>query len=215
MDRESRANVPALAPPGAGLPRLELMIMRLVFAWLRCCSTRERTTRLFRRERGTILRLASQCDPESGSRPVLIDRLCGMEDSSRFWSVFMVVDHLRIVNRGISEVIRLLGRGQTPARQLRIADVKPRPETDQEVTGEFEQACARFERHAAELPDLRTAHRYAHPWFGPLNAAGWHFLVSWLGRAVASPLPLTFPSLRIATTGLRIWPLSSSERRLG
>jgi hypothetical protein len=159
MDRESRANVPALAPPGAGLPRLELMIMRLVFAWLRCCSTREQTTRLFRRERGTILRLASQCDPESGSRPVLIDRLCGMEDSSRFWSVFMVVDHLRIVNRGISEVIRLLGRGQTPARQLRIADVKPRPETDQEVTGSSNKPAR---ASSATPPSFRTS--------GPLTA---------------------------------------------
>ncbi|MGB7792191.1 MAG: DinB family protein [Terrimicrobiaceae bacterium] len=176
MNAEIREGIPVLAPPGAGLPRLELIIMRLAFGWLRRRQTREQAAELFRRERDVILRLASRCDPESASRPVLIDRLRGMEDSSRFWSVFMVIDHLRIVNRGISEVIRLLGRGQTPARQLRIADVKPRPLADQKVTGEFEQACARFERHAAKLSDLRTALRYAHPWFGPLDASGWHFL---------------------------------------
>ena len=176
MSAEIRGDMPVVGPPGAGLPRLELIIARLVFGWLRRRNTREQAAEVFRREREVILRLASRCDPESGSRPVLIDRLRGMEDNSRFWSVFMVVDHLRIVNGGISKVILLLGRGQTPERQLRIADVKPSPHADQEVIGEFEQACARFERHAAKLSDLRTALRYAHPWFGPLDASGWHFL---------------------------------------
>jgi DinB superfamily len=168
--------MPTLDPPGAGLPRLELMVVKLLLGWQQRRTTRGQAAKLFAREREVVVRLASRCDPESGSRPVLIDRLRGMEDNSRFWSVFMVIDHLRIVNGGISEVIRLLGRGQTPERQLRIADVKPSPQANQEVTGEFEQVCVLFERRAAALPDLRTAHRYAHPWFGLLDAAGWHFL---------------------------------------
>jgi hypothetical protein len=176
MSPPTREDMPTLDPPGAGLPRLELMVVKLLLGWQQRRTTRGQAAKLFAREREVIVRLASRCDPESASLSVLIDRLRGMEDNSRFWSVFMVIDHLRIVNGGISEVIRLLGRGQTPERQLRIADVKPSPQANQEVTGQFEQACVRFERRAAELPDLRTAHRYAHPWFGPLDAAGWHFL---------------------------------------
>jgi hypothetical protein len=28
----------------------------------------------------------------------------------------------------------------------------------------------------AAIPNLKTTARYAHPWFGPLDAAGWHAL---------------------------------------
>jgi hypothetical protein len=176
MEIQTRKSIPKLAPPGAGLPWLELIILRLVFGFLRRRTTREQAAALVAEERDVILKLARRCDPESGSRCVLIDRLRGMEDSSRFWSVFMTLDHLRIVNRAISEVIRLLGRGQIPARQVSIADLKPSPQADQSVIVEFEKSCERLERRASELPDLRTAQRYAHPWFGPLDAAGWHFL---------------------------------------
>jgi hypothetical protein len=173
---QAAKNMPKLAPAGAGLPWPELIVIRLGFGWLRRRTTRAQAAALVVEERDTILKLTSQRDLESGSCPVLIDRLCGMEDSSRFWSVFMTLDHLRIVNLAISEVIRLLGRGQIPARQVRIADVKPSPQADHSVVGEFEQSCNRIERRASELPDLRTAHRYAHPWFGALDASGWHFL---------------------------------------
>jgi hypothetical protein len=176
MSIRTPKSVPKLAPPGAGLPWLELIIMRLGFGWLKRRTTREQATTLLVEERDAILKLASQCDTESGSRPVLIDRLPGMEDSSRFWSVFMTLDHLRIVNLAISEVIRMLRRGEIPARQVRIADLKPNPQADHSVVGEFEQSCKCVEQRASELPDLRTAHRYAHPWFSPLDASGWHFL---------------------------------------
>jgi len=26
---------------------------------------------------------------------------------------------------------------------------------------------------------LRTALKYKHPWFGPLDAAGWHTMAAW------------------------------------
>ena len=30
----------------------------------------------------------------------------------------------------------------------------------------------------AAVKDLNTSARYAHPWFGPLDAAGWHALAA-------------------------------------
>ena len=29
-----------------------------------------------------------------------------------------------------------------------------------------------------KIPDLRTAQSHRHPWFGPLDAAGWHALTA-------------------------------------
>ncbi|MBX3389322.1 MAG: hypothetical protein KF691_07680 [Phycisphaeraceae bacterium] len=39
---------------------------------------------------------------------VLIPRLRGLEDSSRYWSVWMMLDHLRIVNSQVAMVIASL-----------------------------------------------------------------------------------------------------------
>jgi hypothetical protein len=168
--------MPHLAPPGAGLPWLELRIARLIFGWQQRRTTREEAAALFAKERGTVLELAGRCDPENGSVRVLIDRLRGIEDSSRFWSVFMTLDHLRIVNLAASEAIRLLGIGQVPKREARTADVKPDARADHRVVAHFERSCERVARCAAAVSDLRTVRRYGHPWFGSLDAAGWHFL---------------------------------------
>lgn len=47
-------------------------------------------------------------EEDHGAIPVLIDRVVGIEDSSRYWSVFMVLDHLRIVDEGMTQIIQAL-----------------------------------------------------------------------------------------------------------
>ncbi len=107
-----------LAPPGAGLPKPEWFIARLIFGWFRRARSRGDLAAMFEEERERILLLAGSCDPANGTRRTLIKRLPGLEDSSRDWSVFMTLEH------------------------------------------------------------LRTAARYRHPWFGPLDAAGWHAMAA-------------------------------------
>ena len=137
-------------------------------------ATRRSAAARFSREREAILRLARGCDPEQGARRVLIPQPRGLEDSSRYWSVFMTVDHLRIVNQGTAEVITQLSRGEAPARASSTADVKPVAGADATVIEAFERACDHFEQCVAAVENLRTEVRYAHPWFGPLDAADWH-----------------------------------------
>jgi hypothetical protein len=153
---------------------MELIIARLILGWQRRRATRQSAAARFGRERDIILNLARGCDPEMGARRVLIPRPRGLEDSSRYWSVFMTLDHLRITNQGAAEVITLLGRGELPARALSIADLKPAPGADATAVGAFERACDHFERCVAAVDNLCRKARYAHPWFGPLNAADWH-----------------------------------------
>jgi hypothetical protein len=99
-----------------------------------------------------------------------------MLDRSGYWSVFMTVDHLRIVNLGIADAIRLLGQGQVPERRANTATVKPSPEAEMSVVDDFELSCKLIERCAGRVTDLKTKARYDHPWFGPLDASGWYFL---------------------------------------
>ncbi|HTL69091.1 MAG TPA: hypothetical protein VL200_15605 [Lacunisphaera sp.] len=165
---------PRLAPPGAGLPRVELLVARLLFRWHRLKTSRDAVAAQIAAERDAIVALARGCDSVAAARPVLIPRLRGMEDSSRCWSVYMTVEHVRIVNATITGLLRLLPEGRTPSRVASTAAVKPAPGIDETVIAAFERGCADLAAAAAAVPNLHAGAHYAHPWFGPLDAAGWH-----------------------------------------
>ncbi|HVT74027.1 MAG TPA: DinB family protein [Lacunisphaera sp.] len=167
---------PRLAPPGAGLPPVELFIARRLFRWHGLTTSRAAAAAQVEAEREAIVALARGCTPAAAARPVLIPRLRGMEDSSRHWSVYMTVEHVRIVNAGITGLLQLLPAGRTPPRAASTAAVKPAPGVDGAVVAAFVRGCADLAAAAAAVPDLHAGARYAHPWFGPLDAAGWHVL---------------------------------------
>ena len=116
--------------------------------------------------------------PGLASRQVLIKRVVGIEDSSRYWSAYMVLEHLRIVNEIIARIIASLGAGRPYPQEIRTADVKPSPAADQRVVAGFENGVRTYV--ADVMPSLRCATRltHAHPWFGPLGAHGWHCLAA-------------------------------------
>ena len=169
---------PKLAEPGAGLPLMEMWIGRLLFTVRRWTGNRDLFNAAFQNEREAIRALVRRCDAESGSQRVLIRRLRGLEDSSRYWSVWMTLDHLRIVNRSMTRTIGALSKGVTPEGAASTARVKPSPEASVAVVTEYEQSCDDLLALVASLKDLDTRARYAHPWFGSLNVAGWHALAA-------------------------------------
>jgi hypothetical protein len=169
---------PKLAPPGAGLPKIELLIARFLFARRLRRGTRESFNADFQQEREAIRALVRSCDAGSASRRVLIKRPRGMEDSSRHWSVWMTLDHLRIVNGGITRTIGSLVKGVVLPGKASTAAVKPGPEVTAAVVAEYEASCDALLAQVAAAPDLKTAVRFAHPWFGPLDAFGWHAMAA-------------------------------------
>jgi uncharacterized damage-inducible protein DinB len=169
---------PRLAPPGAGLPAVELFIGRFLFGRRRRTATRDAVNAHFQKERDSIRALVSSCESASAARRVLIDRARGLEDSSRNWSVWMTLDHLRIVNRAITGIIQDLTQGRIPEGAASTANVKPGTDVNGSVVAEYEQSCDALLAAVAAASNLNTPRRFAHPWFGPLNAAGWHALAS-------------------------------------
>jgi len=175
MLNNSSQSEPTLAPPGKGLPKLELFLARLLVKQKLKHISEEKNLALFRSESEQILTLARQVDPLMGSKRVLIRRLRGLEDSSRYWSVYMTLEHLLIVNRVIIQVITLLMQGQKPQFVSSTAAVKPTPGTDAAVIPLMESVCEEFEQVSHKLGTLDSPTTFPHPWFGELNAKEWQF----------------------------------------
>jgi len=168
---------PSLAPPGAGVPRIERMVgwVRLAIAARQGAAA---ASKLMRHEQAAIHRVVQQISPAEAGVRVLVPRLRGLEDSSRWWSVWMTLDHLRIVNDSIAGVISVLGAERAPAGQVSTAAVKPSPDAGPGVLAAFDASCDAIEHAVAELSRPRSTERFAHPWFGPLDTAGWHAMAA-------------------------------------
>jgi hypothetical protein len=147
---------PQLAPPGGGLPFYELMVARVLVGWRARRTTRAQAAAVFAAERRAILRLIERAGPDAAARRVLIPRPRGLEDSSRSWSAYMVLDHLRIVNDATATLIGQLVRDERPDRVVSTADVKPSPSADASVVPAFER-CATASK--ALLPPPATSVR--------------------------------------------------------
>jgi hypothetical protein len=167
---------PKLAAPGAGLPKIERFFANLMIHWKAKRTSREAAATTFAKERDAILKLLHTTPTEQLTTPVLIKRLPGLEDSSRYWSMLMTADHLRIVNDQITGVIANLCAGKVPPGAASTAAVKPSEQVDIKAIAAFEKTCTDFEKTAAEQINLKTTLTYPHPWFGPMDAAAWHFM---------------------------------------
>ena len=169
-------NGPRLAPPGAGLPFPENLIARVLLGMKRLTGNSGSFTAHFIRERETIRKLIDHLDEPTLSRRVLIRRPKGLEDSSRNWSVLMTLDHLRIVHQAFIGVIGALAKEQVPEGEASTAAVKPDPAVTMDVIADYEASCDALLATLAAVGNFKTRARFPHPWFGPMDAHGWHAL---------------------------------------
>lgn len=165
-----------LAPPGAGLPFPENLIARFLFNLKKHRGSKASLTAKFIEERARIAKLIDGLPSEVLSKRVLIDRPMGLEDSSRYWSVLMTLDHLRIVHHGFKGVIRSLANEQVPNVEINTATVKPSEQVTDVVVGEYEASCDSLLSTIEGVQNFKTQAKLAHPWFGPMNAHAWLFL---------------------------------------
>jgi hypothetical protein len=167
---------PPLEPPGTGLPAFELTWLRILFRLACRLITKDLGLRWFTSESRKIVALANRVSAARGTVPVLIDRIAGIEDSSRYWSVFMVLDHVRIVDEGITLIVRTLTSGHPFPQEIRIQDVKPNPASGPETIARLFSTVDTYESTITRLGTLGRITRHAHPWFGPMTAHDWHCL---------------------------------------
>ena len=162
-----------LQPPGAGLPFHEQAVAKIIARLLWPLETQNKALERFNREADIILELVGSIPSEQARMPVLIKRFIGIEDSSRNWSVFMVLDHLRIVDESTAQIIKAISIDRPYTKEIRIQDVKPNINADSASAEAFANTVASFEKTIRQLGTLNQNLSHAHPWFGLLNAHGW------------------------------------------
>lgn len=154
-------------------------------------STWEQSNFIFAHETDKILRLTESLTPLQMQTPVLIPRIRGIEDSSRHWSPAMVLEHLMIVAPSMADAVVRLSKGEVPDIQVDIAQVKPKGSfsgsADMEsIRGAFASAMLQAHlRVSQEVVDRGSSARLVHPWFGPLSAREWNWLLGghqWVHR---------------------------------
>jgi len=98
MSSTSSATEPELDKPGAGLPLIELAVAKyIMFPMLRSLASKEKAIDVFAEESEKIIALIAELKSDLLTERRLIPRLKGLEDSSRYWSVAMTIEHLVIV----------------------------------------------------------------------------------------------------------------------
>lgn len=174
MNRETTP--PTLAEPGAGIPWVERWVGNAILRWNMRRYAPDSTAGMIRSLRDDLSALATS-HADRAQEQILISRLPGLEDSSRFWSLCMVLDHLRIVNEAAASTLAVLGRGRTPDRIVGTADVKPSASAALDVIEPFRASCDAVNAAMEKIPDPRKTPKYPHPWFGPFDAGQWHYII--------------------------------------
>ena len=178
---ESKSVESKLDKPGAGLPFVEWAVAKYILIPQRFKnSSKEKALADFAEQSDKILKLAQGLSSEQLTERRLIARLRGLEDSSRFWSVAMTLDHLTIVGNLMSHAVVELSKGNNKLKVVGTAEVKPGAAADAARSlKDFEEMSSRFLRKAGQANiDVHSKVTHPHSWFGPLNAYQWLVLAA-------------------------------------
>jgi hypothetical protein len=177
MDKPDSNSSPQanLAAPGAGLPRLQAFVLRHLFFPAFCRTTSwDKALGLFLSEGERVAAATQSLAPEALQTRVLIRAPMGIEDSSRYWSAAMVLEHLIEVGSRVATGVVELTHGQVVSVKADIADVKPNGQNNDGIVAAYRVFLEDYQDKLVHQTGNRNAQNTApHPWFGDLTPQRW------------------------------------------
>ena len=162
-------------------------------------TSKEKASRQIRDALQQYLTLAEGIEPSSGSKPILVPPMRGVDEDMRNWSFFMLLEHNAIANRNMTAAIRALVTGDQP-EWLKNFDIKkdvmPSPNPGMEQVEAFKRSVDDHLAMVEEFDSLRTKRTRRHPIFGELDGQGWHSMF-------ALHLKIHIPQAKCVVSGLR------------
>jgi len=171
---------PQLEKPGAGLPFLEALMVRwYVGPFQSRKNDAQKNLRLFSMAGARLLKEAASVPETKRDQKVLVPRMKGVEDSSRFWCANEVLEHLMITGEGMRAVIKSLAENKPIDYVVRIENFKPK---DKYKGGDARPDFKKFlDETVAQLEQLKIEDggmTHLHPWLGRFNALQWTWLLA-------------------------------------
>ncbi len=180
--KNSIANAePKLAPPGAGVPWPQGLVLKYFIAPFIAGRTDWAVSeKRFVKLTLKILKELGGLNEIEHSTKVLVPPQAGLEDSSRYWSIAMVLEHLVIVGNGISYAISELTSDRLPQGTADTATVKPIGAVSaSQSVAEFKKfSQTDFKNLVSGLKNRNSNLRFRHPWFGMINAKQWFWALA-------------------------------------
>lgn len=178
--KETTTNEPKLEAPGAGLPWYHnLMLRYFVGPFVADKTDWNVSEQTFHKVNGRILKEIENLSEKQLATKVLVPPQMGLEDSSRYWSAAMVLEHLVIVSEAVTNGIVELSNGRVPPVKVDIAAVKPLGSMPvNEAVAEFKLLVTDdFKKFLQQVGNKNSELNLTHPWFGPFKARQWFWLL--------------------------------------
>lgn len=112
-----------------------------------------------------------------------VEELTGNQIEARpgtAWSVAMILEHMNIVNRGIADAIESLSSERQYDQRVDLNALVPTEVSGDHARAQYREACGYYSNSVrgsiTRNGSLESRHTLKHPWFGPLDAKGWHAL---------------------------------------
>lgn len=183
-EKSSTQNIPQLAPPGAGIPWPHRLLGHLFLRpFIAERTPWEVSTKNFIKIHSKILKEIEGLSQRELTTKILVPPMRGLEDSSRYWSISMTLEHLMIVGQSVQAGIIELTAGRNIQQKVDIAQVKPKGQAN------FQELLTQFNSYALHTPSLletklkdkNSKTKHYHPWFGKFTAQGWYWLLAMHG----------------------------------
>ena len=123
------------------------------------------------------LALAERTDVGNGTLGVHVPKMTEVDEDTRDWSFFKILEHNAIVNRSITSIIESLVRGKEPEGAGAIdmkRDVMPSKNPAIEQIESFRNSVIEHIKIVLGYHSLRNSSTKHHPVFGTFNAHQWH-----------------------------------------
>lgn len=173
----------SLGRPGAGLGWLATLYLRY-YLGPRVAARADWAQDIarFNDTSAEIIGITEKMDNGALQKRVLVPRLRGIEDSSRYWSAAMTMEHLMIVGMGMRDIIIRLSKNQVPPGRVDTARVKPQgripAQTVLENYKSFSSSLMAQIDDAVPAESRDPTVRMLHPWFGPFSLRQWHWMLA-------------------------------------